>query len=79
MKSRTSQLTFNREYIKCDQRGRFSIGISLNLTTIIDFCNEEKGIFKFKEGEKRKVIFIVPGVTGCSDEPYVKEICGFGL
>ncbi|CDW85265.1 embryogenesis-associated protein emb8-like [Stylonychia lemnae] len=42
-------------------------------------CEEKGGVFNFQEGQKRKVLFIVPGVTGCSEEPYIKEVCGVAL
>ena len=28
---------------------------------------------------KKRVMFIVPGVTGCSSEPYIKDLCAVAL
>lgn len=48
---------------------------------ILDFCvmsSQDKEIADHYEVQhsRKKVMLIVPGVTGSSSEPYIKEICG---
>lgn len=73
-------MKFEREYIRCADRGNFSLGIPISPLTIthpfIDFCFPPSDNPPLKN---KKVILIFPGVTGSSSEPYVQEMCGQAL
>lgn len=53
------------------------------INLLIDYCVVNKALSAdlsaHQGNSKKKIMFIIPGVTGCSEEPYVKEVCGVAM
>eukprot|EP00347_Sterkiella_histriomuscorum_P021559 403333555 len=71
--SKHKTIEFSREYINCDVKGSYTI----------DYCELKQAftadLSQINKVAKKKIMFVVPGVTGCSEEPYIKDLCGAAL
>ena len=75
MKGR-SKVEYERSHVKCVERGNYSIGTILRcLNVFLDFSVPKDSDLTESESGKKKVLFVVPGVTGSSSEEYIQDIC----
>lgn len=57
--------------------------VYLTIIGFTDYCVDQDNILEnhsvYLHNKIKKIMYIVPGVTGCSDEPYIKEVCGVAM